>query len=194
MAHSQKELFESEFVNYARGIAQEDLMNSRIRSTAILMLVAVLLSLIPAAGLTQPASAATACDWAQFIADVTIPDGTNFSPGATFRKTWRLKNIGTCTWTTGYSLVFDSGDRFGAPTAVNLPINVAPGQTVDLSVDMTAPATAGHYFSYWKLKNASGVLFGIGSTMSKSFWAEINVTSSSNGGTGYDFTANAPSA
>lgn len=168
-------------------------MNSRVRSTAILVLAALMLSLIPAAGFAQPAAASTVCDWAQFIADVTVPDGTNFAPGATFRKTWRLKNIGTCTWTTGYSLVFDSGNQFGAPASVNFPINVAPGQTVDLSVDMTAPSAAGHYFSYWKLKNASGVLFGIGSTKNKSFWAEINVTSSA-GGTGYDFTANAASA
>jgi hypothetical protein len=150
-----------------------------------------MLSLVPAASASGSVSASGVCDWAQFIADVTIPDGTNFAPGTAFRKTWRLKNIGTCPWTTGYSLVFDSGDRFGAPASVNFPITVNPGQTVDLSVDMTAPSTAGHYFSYWRLRNASGVIFGIGSTAKKAFWAEINVGSSSGG---FDFTANAASA
>jgi len=46
---------------------------------------------------TQPPPAG--CDRAQFISDVTVPDGTTFAPGATFTKTWRLKNSGTCTWT-----------------------------------------------------------------------------------------------
>lgn len=165
-------------------------MFSRLRLASIFLLLAMMLSVVPSA--VQPVYAATTCDWAQFIADVTVPDGTNFAPNTAFRKTWRLKNIGSCTWTTGYSLVFDSGERFGAPASVNFPINVAPGQTVDLGVDMTSPSTAGHYFSYWKLKNASGAIFGIGSTANKSFWAEINVTSSS--GVGYDFTAAAASA
>ena len=49
---------------------------------------------------------------------------------------------------------------------------------------MTAPSSAGHYFSYWKLRNASGAIFGIGSTANRAFWAEINVDSSA--GVGYD--------
>ena len=158
-------------------------------ASAIILLVLVL-SAFPAAG-PSTAHAAT-CDWAQFIADVTVPDGTTYAPGATFRKTWRLKNIGTCTWNTSYSLVFDVGERMGAPTAVNFPQSVAPGQTVDLNLDMTAPSGVGHYFGYWKLRNANGVVFGIGSTANRAFWVEIYVGSSA--GVGYDFTANAASA
>jgi len=167
-------------------------MRSKLKLFSFVLLMAMLLSLVPAAGMPTPAAAASTCDWAQFVADVTVPDGTSFAPGTAFKKTWRLKNIGSCTWTTSYSLVFDSGEKFGAPSAVNFPINVAPGQTVDLSLDMTAPSSAGHYLSYWKLRNASNVIFGIGTTANKAFWAEINVTSTS--GAGYDFTANAPSA
>ncbi|GAB4504320.1 MAG: hypothetical protein Fur0043_13140 [Anaerolineales bacterium] len=165
-------------------------MRSAYKLTAACMLVILALSTFPALQ-ASPAHAAT-CDWAQFIADVTVPDGTSYAPGTAFRKTWRLKNIGSCTWTTSYALVFDSGEKMGAPAAVNFPSNVAPGQTVDLSVDMTAPSSAGHYFSYWKLRNASGVIFGIGSTANKAFWAEIYVSTSA--GVGYDFTANAASA
>ena len=40
--------------------------------------------------------APSSCDKAQFIADVTVRDGTIMSPGQTFTKTWRLKNVGTC--------------------------------------------------------------------------------------------------
>src|SRR5687767_532583 len=169
-------------------------MNSRVKAGSVLLLFSLVLSLVPAAMLTSRASAATVCDWAQFIADVTVPDGMRFDPGATFTKTWRLKNIGTCTWTTSYSLVFDSGTQMGAPASVNFPSSVAPGQTVDLTVTMTAPSNAGHYIGYWKFKNASGTLFGIGTTANKSFWVEINVTGTAPANVAYDFTANAGSA
>ena len=60
-----------------------------------ILYVALLLALVIQSALPVPASrAATYADWAGFIADVTVPDGTAFSPGATFTKTWRLKNIG----------------------------------------------------------------------------------------------------
>jgi len=154
------------------------------------LLLALVLGMFPSMGAST--AQAASCDWAQFIADVTVPDGTPYTPGATFRKTWRLRNIGTCTWSTSYALVFDSGERMGAPSAVNFPSNVAPGQTVDLSLDMTAPNSAGHYFGYWKLRDANNVNFGIGSTRDKAFWVEIYVGSSSD--VGYDFTANAASA
>jgi len=167
-------------------------MRSNLKLSSIVLLFALIFSLVPAAQFARPAAAASACDWAQFVADVTVPDGTIYAPGTAFQKTWRLKNIGSCTWTTSYALVFDSGERFGAPATINFPISVAPGQTVDLSVNMTAPSLAGNFYSYWKLRNASGVIFGIGSTANRAFWVLINVTSSS--GTGYDFTANAPSA
>ncbi|MHC5954166.1 NBR1-Ig-like domain-containing protein, partial [Streptococcus pyogenes] len=65
-----------------------------------------------------PTATAT-CDLAQFIKDVTIPDGTNFNPGDTFTKTWRLRNIGTCAW-SGYSLIFDSGDSMNGISPVTL--------------------------------------------------------------------------
>jgi hypothetical protein len=160
-----------------------------------MMLAALLLSLVPTVAVpTEHAKAASTCDWAQFVADVSVPDGTSFAPGAAFKKTWRLKNIGTCTWTTAYALVFDSGERMGAPTSINLPSNVAPGQTVDISVDMTAPSAAGHYIGYWKFKNAAGVLFGIGSTANRSFWVEINVSGSGGYAVVYDFAANLCSA
>ena len=110
-----------------------------------MMLAALVMSFIPAATLTtQRAAAFSTCDWAQFITDVTVPDGTPFSAGATFTKTWRLKNIGSCTWTTSYALVFDTGSIMGGPASVNLPNNVAPGQTVDISINLTAPGSAGH--------------------------------------------------
>ena len=163
-------------------------MKSRLALVSAAMLVALLFSFVPLAGMTvQNAAAATSCDAAQFVADVTVPDGTVFAPGATFKKTWRLKNIGTCTWTTAYSLVYASGEKMGTVTAVVLPSSVAPGQTVDVSVDMTAPASAAKYRGNWQLANASGVKFGIGSTAQGVFWVEIVVSSGGTSGAVYNF-------
>lgn len=130
----------------------------------------------------------TLCDAAAFVSDVTYPDGTNVSLGGTFTKIWRLKNIGTCTWTTSYALVYVSGERFSAPAAVAMPTSVGPGQTVDLAVNLTAPNQSGHFRGFWKLRNASNVLFGIGSNAASNFFVDVNVTGYAV--TGYDFIAN----
>ena len=79
-----------------------------------------------------------------------------------------------------------------APVSVKLPVDVPPGQMVDLSVNLTAPTTAGHYKSLFKLSNASGVQFGIGESASDPFWADINVIETN--AVIYDFLANAPYA
>jgi hypothetical protein len=129
----------------------------------------------------------TRCDAASFVSDVTYPDGTNVALGGAFTKIWRLKNTGTCTWNASYALVFVSGDRLNAPTTVALPTNVGPGQTVDLAVNLTAPNQTGHYRGYWKLRNASNVLFGIGAAADGNFYVDINVTGYTV--TGYDFLA-----
>lgn len=169
-------------------------MISRISAVVVSAATALTLSVLSAATLTiPPARALSSCDRAQFIADVTVPDGTNVLPGLNFAKTWRLKNIGSCTWTTSYALVFASGDALGG-TSVNLPGNVPPGQTVDVSVSLTAPNAAGHYIGFWQFRNSSGVLFGIGASGEKPWWVDINVLSASTFGAAYDFASNYCSA
>jgi hypothetical protein len=114
-------------------------------------------------------------DRAAFVTDVTIEDGHDLDKGENFTKTWRLRNAGTCTWSSSYSLVFDHGDQMSAPAAVALPGTVSPGATVDLSVDMTAPNSPGVYQGFWKLRNNGGVLFGIGASGNTAFWVKIEV-------------------
>lgn len=122
------------------------------------------------------------CDRAKFIADVTVPDDTEFAPNTTFTKTWRIQNIGSCTWTTAYALVFDRGDSMSGPASQPLAGEVAPGQTVDISVNLKAPALVGDYTGYWKLRNAAGVLFA-------QVWVKIKVKSG-----GFNLHAKAPDA
>ena len=129
---------------------------------------------VPATNTPLPtATAVSYCDWVTFVKDVTIPDGTKFVAGETFTKTWRLKNRGTCTWTPDYMLVFTNGDPMGSTTAVRLPGNVYPGQTVDVSVTLTAPAKRGHYVGFWMLRNPAGTLFGYGDNANRAFYVEI---------------------
>jgi hypothetical protein len=144
---------------------------------------------IPVATITQAIPPTAVCDQALFVKDVTIPDGTVVAPGAAFKKTWRLKNAGTCTW-SGYTLVFDSGE---AMSPVIDPIGiVAPGQEVDVSVAFTAPMVNNTYRSYWRLRNTAGVLLPVlGGTQGKSFFVEVKVQAVSSG---YDLHTRASTA
>jgi hypothetical protein len=108
---------------------------------------------------TFPPPATQECDKAAFIADVTIPDGTVLPKDNAFTKTWRLKNIGACSWTTSYAVVFFSGEGMSGPAVQALTGNVNPGQTVDISINLKSPSNNGNYTGYWKLRNASGVSF-----------------------------------
>ena len=119
------------------------------------------------------ATQVTYCDWAAFVKDVTIPDGSKIAAGEPFVKTWRLKNRGTCSWSPDYRLVFNSGDQMGETSAVRLPAYVAPGQSVDVSVTLTAPADSGHYTGYWMLRNPSGEMFGTGDKPTTPVYVDI---------------------
>ena len=112
------------------------------------------------ATIPPPATATSNCNVMQFVADVTVPDGTIMNPNQTFTKTWRLKNNGTCAWTTSYAIVFSSGNSMNGPATQALTGTVNPGQTVDISVNLTAPGSVDNYRGNWKLRDASGVLFG----------------------------------
>jgi hypothetical protein len=116
------------------------------------------------------------CDRADFVKDVTIPDGTKLITGEDFTKVWQLKNIGSCTWNSAYSLVFDSGDSMGGPASKSLTAGtVAPGQVVDISVDLTAPTTPGEYRGDWKIRNPTGIVFGFGASGNAPIYVEIVV-------------------
>ena len=105
-------------------------------------------------------AAGTLCtNRATFVADVTVRDNTPFAAGHTFDKTWRLRNSGTCAWTTGYQFVFERGEAMTTAIAMAVPAT-APGATVDLTVALTAPTTAGTHSSFWRMKTPSRTLFG----------------------------------
>ncbi len=124
----------------------------------------------PTATETQPAVAEVTnaegttialCDkysWDVATVDVNIPDNTPMSPGQEFVKTWRIKNVGACTWGEGYKMIYSYGDKMdGAAQALTAAI--APGEEVEVSVAFTAPALPGSYQSFWTLQNPKGIAF-----------------------------------
>jgi hypothetical protein len=115
-------------------------------------------------------------DWAQLVGEVATPDGTTVSAGQKFTKTWRIKNVGATTWNNTYNLVFSSGNAMGGKNAYPLATTVRPGETIDISVELTAPTTAGNVKGYWLLRNAAGKLFGTGTSADQSFSVSINVS------------------
>jgi hypothetical protein len=72
---------------------------------------------------------------------------------------WTFRNTGSCTWDSTYEMAHESGSSL--TDAPSFPIlqpgqTVAPGQTVTVNVEMTAPAEAGDYQAGWALKNGQG--------------------------------------
>lgn len=94
-----------------------------------------------------------------FVADVTIPDDTRFTGGTTFTKTWRVRNSGNVAWSARYKLVFVKGEAM-TPNRERAVPAVEPGQEAEISIEFTAPASPGVYFSDWQLRDEQGNLFG----------------------------------
>jgi hypothetical protein len=115
------------------------------------------------------------CAQASLISE-TIPDGTIFKPGQTFTKTWEIKNTSNCSWDKSYKIVFWDGDVLGGAYVYNLPQAVDPGQTVPISLLLTAPKTDATYTSKWMFQTPDSIEFGVGQ-YNAPFYAEIVVSS-----------------
>jgi hypothetical protein len=131
----------------------------------------------PAGGTPTPSvHSAGLCDYAAFVGDITIPDGTMIPPNSPFTKTWAIKNTGSCTWTPEYTLVFSGGEPMGSPLSVPLTnTNIAPGQTAHISIKFTAPPDDKLHDSFWKFRNPKGGVFGVIDATNKEtpIWAQI---------------------
>ena len=88
--------------------------------------------------------------------DVNIPDNTQMTAGQSFVKTWKIKNSGTCTWDTGYKIIYAGYATQLSGQPQPLPLPVTPGQEIEISVNFIAPAQSGSYSSAWTLQNANG--------------------------------------
>lgn len=117
----------------------------------------------PTTGLTQVAAPPDPnCARASLISE-NPPDDVILRPGEYFWKTWTLQNTGTCTWTTAYKLIFESGELMGGLMSYQLPDDVAPDEQIDVTIYLQAPATKGTFTGYWRLQSPWATNFGVGS-------------------------------
>jgi uncharacterized protein YkwD len=130
-------------------------------------------------GASTPQPTPTCRDGAVFVEDVTYPDNTQLKAGEKFTKTWKFQNTGTCKW-SGYTIAFVSGDKMEAPDSVPVPETEAKS-TVDISIDLIAPADNGTYTGNFELRNAEGKSIPLGTE--PTFWVRIDVGESSGAAT-----------
>jgi heat shock protein HslJ len=88
--------------------------------------------------------------------------------GEAFVKSWRLQNVGTCTWDPTYSLAYVGGDAMGGSYVV-IHGQTPPNATYDAHVNLVAPTEGGRYQGFWQMRNQEGQYFG------ERIWAGIQV-------------------
>ena len=108
------------------------------------------------------------CYFSRWTGDETIPDGTVLNPGESFVKTWKLRNAGTCDWSTDTRIVFEEGDKLDGPTSIKIDRVVRPGETYVVEVPMKAPSSDGNYNGVWRFTAADGTKMG-------KYWVKITV-------------------
>lgn len=123
----------------------------------------------PPTATTQPTSSIP-CDKASLVSE-TVPDGSEFAADEPFTKKWVIKNEGSCTWNSNYEWVFTTGENMSSPATKSITSGtVAPGETVEVSLDLIAPSNPGIYRGTYKMKNSNGQIF-----TANGFWVEIEV-------------------
>jgi hypothetical protein len=127
---------------------------------------------VPPAPTAMPTSI-TPRDLARLVQDFPVPNEDKLFPGQRYTKVWWLENVGENEWTTGYKVLFVQGNL----PAVSFPFakNVSPGQTMELQLNLMAPAKPGPYVGHWILQNSDGQQFDIGTSGTETLEAQIAV-------------------
>jgi hypothetical protein len=97
----------------------------------------------------------TSCYAASSVSE-TIADYTVLEPGEEFTKTWTLLNSGSCSWYSGYQLVYASGYQMDGDSPQYISSEISPGESVTFSIDMEAPESEGTYTGNWELQTSDG--------------------------------------
>jgi Ig-like domain-containing protein len=94
-----------------------------------------------------------------YVEDLTIPDNTSITYGATIDKQWLVQNSGTCNWNGEYRLRHIGGAALGAPEEIAL-YPARSGTQATIQITFTAPFTDGEYESAWQAFDPAGLSFG----------------------------------
>jgi len=108
---------------------------------------------------SQPAADQSVCT-KSFSGSSNLSEGQEFQAGETIQVTITLINTGTCTWDYGYSLIQIGGDLSPSSSSLALSDEIAPSDSVQLSMEYTAPVQPGPYLSVWKMEDSEGGVFG----------------------------------
>ena len=94
-----------------------------------------------------------------FVDDLTVPDNSFVTYGATIDKQWLVQNSGTCNWNEEYRLRHIGGADLGAPEEIMLYPAKSGAQAV-IQIIFTAPFADGEYESAWQAFDSFGLAFG----------------------------------
>ncbi|NPA26320.1 MAG: hypothetical protein GXO36_01795 [Chloroflexi bacterium] len=112
---------------------------------------------------------------ALFVEENMVPAPYPVPAGAAFRKSWRVRNGGTCAWTTDYRLRVVEHTWPEMARDVPLPDIVWPGEDVVIELPGTAPSIPGFYSVAWKFRAPNGETFGLGYQGDGLLWLRIYV-------------------
>lgn len=115
---------------------------------------------------------------ADFVEDVSIPDGTVVCAGASFVKQWLITNDGTVAWPAGVKAIFVGGtelklsSEFETLHGTVLEAAVQPGQSAVVSIFLQAPdMEKSNVVSYYRLVTPDAEPFGC------KLWVDFDVKS-----------------
>ena len=94
-----------------------------------------------------------------FQEDLSIPDGTQVTPGQELDKRWEVENSGTCNWDDRYSLRLIAGNNLGVQSELAL-YPARSGARAPIRILFTAPDDPGEYRSAWQAYDPEGESFG----------------------------------
>ena len=124
---------------------------------------------------SSPTATPPCTDGLTFVEDVTVPDGTVVSPGASIDKQWLVQNDGTCNWDSRYRLRFAGGLEMGAATEQAL-FPARAGSQAAIRISFIAPDQPGTYTTAWQAIGPEGKPFGDPVFMEVIVQAEVEVT------------------
>ena len=107
-----------------------------------------------------PAASSSAMKDEMSVYSFAPASGSTVLPGEALHMDVTLQNTGTTTWQTSYKIIDYSNNAMAVTKEYNLPMAVAPGGTVLISIYLAAPTTAGSYPENFYIQDAYGVQFG----------------------------------
>jgi len=104
----------------------------------------------------------TGKEWSCLVTSKYPGKGAVMAQGQTFRAYWTVLNTGTKTWTNnGVDFRYAAGLRMDGRKIQDLPVTTTPGNSITLSIQLTAPKRVDTFSTVWILKVGRRVFCGM---------------------------------